>query len=803
MGCTKFKVIIAGGGIAGLSLANMLQKTGIDFVVLEAYPELAPQVGASIGLLPHGLRILDQLGLYKPIRKLVAPLDHFHFRNLRGEIVAEHEGVADSFMARHGYGMLFLDRQAVLKVLFENIQDKSKLLTGKCVVNIKLEDDGVTVTTKDGSVYNGDICIGADGIHSNVRSEMWRNADALCPGYIPDTEPTCINPGSLHSVFREHSSYLILGGLHRTYWFYFFNIGKTVYSPNIPRYTKEDEAKIIQDRLDDAILPNLKFRDIYKNKVSSTLTALPEYAFQKWHFGRIMTIGDASHKMEPISGHGGNAAIETAATLTNALVKALAEVKGPQRSMSAARICKVFQNVQETRMKRVQKLITDSHNHQRFEALEGQMEKILALNLLPLSDTDDVLMNASKNIPQGQRLQMLENPFRARLIPFHDDLACTPQKRGWKGWAWALFFLSLSVVGYCGMHILPTLYSGVQEKMVDILTSSTFYQGTRLRTRYTGYPAVDETLTMLTVFFMPGVAGWDSAHQTLQVYFLFSLFPLITVWTVESCRKRNFLSLISFTSLWSIYQLYGIAVVAPIFYIMYLTVSNPESYWWPLSRPVPEKYVKTLLPAVVLGYLIPTILMFWPHSNDDQIRQGFIAFWQPSPVYVNILLWLLATSYNTTMSTQQDHSNVVVAAAEPPDMAHLKRLYAFSFGVSIVTHFGVLLKVMFSADPHLQLSKIFLLPPLDQRSLSVVESLHITWLVDFWVWTMATMAWCCLSVWDLKRVGLAVVSVRKAAAAVALGTVLVGPGAVISACWYWRETQMAKTTIIQKASTAA
>lgn len=103
--------------------------------------------------------------------------------------------------------------------------------------------------------------------------------------------------------------------------------------------------------------------------------------------------------MEPISGHGGNAAIETAATLTNALVKALAEVKGPQRSMSAARICKVFQNVQETRMKRVQKLITDSHNHQRFEALEGQMEKILALNLLPLSDTDDVLMNASKNIP--------------------------------------------------------------------------------------------------------------------------------------------------------------------------------------------------------------------------------------------------------------------------------------------------------------------------------------------------------------------------------------------------------------------
>lgn len=73
----KFRVLIVGGGIAGLGLANMLQKHGIDFLLLEAYPEIAPQVGASIGFQPHGLRILDQLGVYQELRKQVSAVDQF------------------------------------------------------------------------------------------------------------------------------------------------------------------------------------------------------------------------------------------------------------------------------------------------------------------------------------------------------------------------------------------------------------------------------------------------------------------------------------------------------------------------------------------------------------------------------------------------------------------------------------------------------------------------------------------------------------------------------------------------------
>jgi 2-polyprenyl-6-methoxyphenol hydroxylase-like FAD-dependent oxidoreductase len=64
----EFKIIIAGGGVAGLTLANMLEKFNIDYVILEAHGDIAPPAGASIGLFPNGLLVLDQLGCYDAVR---------------------------------------------------------------------------------------------------------------------------------------------------------------------------------------------------------------------------------------------------------------------------------------------------------------------------------------------------------------------------------------------------------------------------------------------------------------------------------------------------------------------------------------------------------------------------------------------------------------------------------------------------------------------------------------------------------------------------------------------------------------
>ena len=70
------------------------------------------------------------------------------------------------------------------------MKNKSKVLLNKKVVEVKQSGSGVQVVTKDGATYSGSILVGADGIHSTVRKEMWRIGDQLQPGYFPQSDRT-------------------------------------------------------------------------------------------------------------------------------------------------------------------------------------------------------------------------------------------------------------------------------------------------------------------------------------------------------------------------------------------------------------------------------------------------------------------------------------------------------------------------------------------------------------------------------------------------------------------------------------
>lgn len=99
-----FKIIIVGGSVSGLSLANMLEKFNIEYILLEAHPEIAPQLGASIGLLPGGLRILDQLGCYDRIQELAG--DCYYQPSTRlfnGRILDERKPVTFSEQLEYRY----------------------------------------------------------------------------------------------------------------------------------------------------------------------------------------------------------------------------------------------------------------------------------------------------------------------------------------------------------------------------------------------------------------------------------------------------------------------------------------------------------------------------------------------------------------------------------------------------------------------------------------------------------------------------------------------------------------------------
>lgn len=71
-----------------------------------------------------------------------------------------------------------MDRQFLLQTLYDNLSDKSKVLLNKRVSRVEQDHNGVTVYCRDGSSYKGDVVVGADGVHSVVRGEMWRHMSA-------------------------------------------------------------------------------------------------------------------------------------------------------------------------------------------------------------------------------------------------------------------------------------------------------------------------------------------------------------------------------------------------------------------------------------------------------------------------------------------------------------------------------------------------------------------------------------------------------------------------------------------------
>jgi 2-polyprenyl-6-methoxyphenol hydroxylase-like FAD-dependent oxidoreductase len=74
---STLRVIIVGGGVAGLTLASSLQRTNVQCVLLEARNEIAPLEGASIAINANGGRILDQIGALDDIYNVSAPCLRF------------------------------------------------------------------------------------------------------------------------------------------------------------------------------------------------------------------------------------------------------------------------------------------------------------------------------------------------------------------------------------------------------------------------------------------------------------------------------------------------------------------------------------------------------------------------------------------------------------------------------------------------------------------------------------------------------------------------------------------------------
>jgi hypothetical protein len=334
----------------------------------------------------------------------------------------------------------------------------------------------------------------------------------------------------------------------------------------------------------------------------------------------------------------------------------------------------------------------------------------------------------------------------------------------------SIFFILCALVATYEMRISTTL-TGLGDKIQAEVDSATY-----LRTEYTGIPAVDYGLRYLVVSFLPGAAGWNKGFQVQMFYFLVQFFGIIGVYSVEAGRRANVDKWIHSTTIWALfYQTVGGAIIIPLYCLAYLRDSGKNEYFSPASRRIPLPYAKALLPAMLIGYLIPTLAIFYPLSLYT--TQGLVALWQPTPLYINILTFVFSKFFSS----------------EGNDTYYLRKLYILFMLVSALSHIAVLYSVTTS---NLTLTNIFIPRPGMKRS-DIATELHHIFQIDFWIIFAASLAWAYGHVCDMKALGFPVSRLRGVLT-ILFWTCVAGPAAAVAAVWLWREDLWAKAEAKEK-----
>lgn len=193
---TDVDVVIAGGGIGGLTLALALHSAGIDCTVLEAAAEIRP-LGVGINLLPHAVRVLSDLDLADRLAERAVATAELTYFNRHGQRIWTEPRGRD---AGYRHPQFSMHRGALQMALLEAVRERAgadRVITGRAVDAFRVLEGRVTVTLAEGrngrpaGEIAGKMLVGADGstppcAAGSTRARAARGTpDACCGGRSP------------------------------------------------------------------------------------------------------------------------------------------------------------------------------------------------------------------------------------------------------------------------------------------------------------------------------------------------------------------------------------------------------------------------------------------------------------------------------------------------------------------------------------------------------------------------------------------------------------------------------------------
>jgi salicylate hydroxylase len=321
MDITDLKIAIVGGGYGGAAAAKALSLLGADVAVYEQASQVR-EVGAGIGLRPSTMDRFRQWGSFDAIAKVSSPSDYFEILTATGDPImkeawpgtGDHAEETRTHLIHRGD---FID--ALLGVLPDGMVHLGHKLE-------RVEDRGerAGLTFADGRTVEADLVVGADGIRSVVRRQLFSDKAPVFAG--EHAYRAVIPAGAAHGMVVDDNLRMYLGRGTKVYLLPLRHRGQmsfdiTALCPDAtwaPTITKDDIVATVEG-FDERIVDIARGLDMATVNIRAVYDIDP---IERWHSDSVVLLGDAAHSMLHHQGQGANSAIMDAGALADALQQA-------------------------------------------------------------------------------------------------------------------------------------------------------------------------------------------------------------------------------------------------------------------------------------------------------------------------------------------------------------------------------------------------------------------------------------------------------------------------------------------------
>jgi 2-polyprenyl-6-methoxyphenol hydroxylase-like FAD-dependent oxidoreductase len=305
------KIGIVGGGIGGIAAAVALYQIGVKVSVYERAEKLR-EVGAGMMLWPNATRVLRDLGLLEQVVAQSGRNTHFLVRKNTGKILM---CIA---LGQFEVPAVCMRRADLLSILLGALP-KECLHLGCKFERLNQLGGKVRLYFRDGQEVEHDAVVGADGIRSRIRAQLFGISDPIYRGYtvwrgLASYDGDAIMPGFNSESWGKGMRFGILNTGHRRFtWYATANV--PTYHPGSPSNRKRELQRLF-DRWHE---PVAEFLEVTPEEDILTNGARDCAPLKNWGKGLVTLLGDAAHPCTPNLGQGGCMALEDALVLAKSV----------------------------------------------------------------------------------------------------------------------------------------------------------------------------------------------------------------------------------------------------------------------------------------------------------------------------------------------------------------------------------------------------------------------------------------------------------------------------------------------------